>query len=204
MSLSIAKAAFFVISNSTALFDPDFPDFTIETLAHTVAEGDDLPKLVCRKSTETLVRAVVRQVRAARREQRCNHIAIICHADSYWESLKAGLELELSDLDFSVLIERGQRLDPQHKFTVLAKPEYIGGQEFEAVICVGLESGKVPKVTGTAVQLDEALSQQALRDIYLSFSRARQILRIVNELGSAPSPILQQAVDEGYIEIMAS
>jgi hypothetical protein len=67
------------------------------------------------------------------------------------------------------------------------------------VLAVGLEQGVVPpRVVGND-PLAAAVEQQALREMYLSFTRARFRLSIVNSAGSSPNAVLKEAERAGLL-----
>jgi len=82
----------------------------------------------------------------------------------------------------------------------VARPETIGGQEFDAVVAVGLEQGVVPPRVSSNQALSVALEQQALREMYVSFTRARFRLILVVSHRSAPTAIIAAAARAGFIE----
>ena len=96
--------------------------------------------------------------------------------------------------------KRGERVDTQAPIIVISRPEAIGGQEFDAVIAVGLEKGVVPPIVNHHIGLQTALEQQSLREMYLSFTRARYVLIILNSNGSQPTTVLKAAISSGLLE----
>lgn len=188
----IAQLAFFVIQHATDLFGADFPEFPRPA---SPGPEDDAPFPTIIKSdldsvTETTA-VIVSRLRANRRQ-----IAVVCFSDKYWNSLRDDLRHEPH---FRTLEGRGESLPlPSQPLVVLAKPNSIGGQEFDAVICVGLEQGVVPLRIQGNDSLTVALEQQALREMYLSFTRARRELVFPFGRGSAPTSILQAASDSGW------
>lgn len=63
------------------------------------------------------------------------------------------------------------------------------------MIVVGLESGTVPPRTQGSVALRATLDEWALREMYLSFTRAREAVVVINGPGSQPSPLLKEVLD---------
>lgn len=191
---AILDLAFYVIQRSTQLFGPDFPDFT-RTASSVISDDHKLaaqPRIVTGGQLRgPLGKSVVRcatELRSANLRQ----VAIIVHAERYWENILS--ELRSSRLPIFVLSTRGEKIDPSQALIVLSKPEFVGGQEFDAVIAVGLEEGLVPpQVTGQD-SLQTGLEQRAIREMYVSFTRARYRLVILNSTGSSPTPILRDAV----------
>ncbi|HEY1976187.1 MAG TPA: UvrD-helicase domain-containing protein [Candidatus Baltobacteraceae bacterium] len=199
MTARIADLAFYVISQSTELFTLDFPDYTktTETPSHT-SDGSK-PHLERVGADEFLSNAVAQLVRDCRRDG-LRQIAIVCFNESYWLELEEKLKDKLKDLDFFPMLRRGER--PRgHSFTTLCRPAIVGGQEFDAVIAVGLEQGVVPKYVSNSA-LQTALEQQALRDVYVTFSRAKDRLTVLIGSQADPAPILRGAIEQGLLEVI--
>jgi UvrD/REP helicase N-terminal domain len=195
---SILRLAFFVIQRTTDLFGPDFPDFTGTTQpvipdSHPLAQ---LPRLG-RAGQEGIGAEALRQIHLLRKDN-LRQIGVVCHAERYWEEISNALSK--AGVPFIRLNQRGERLDTKAPLVALARPETIGGQEFDAVLAVGLEQGVVPPRVTSNQALSMALEQQALREMYVSFTRARFRLVLVNSYRSAPTAIIAEAIKAGYIE----
>jgi superfamily I DNA/RNA helicase len=196
---SIIRLAFFVIERSVDLFGPDFPDFT--SIAAS-AEPDTHPLAafpiieVVGKGTQKLGKFVVKRIRELRKAN-IRQIAVICHSDQYWDSLDT--ELRLTDLPLHIMLERGEKVSPDRPLVVLTKPLYSGGQEFDAVILVGLEQGVVPPRIIDNDALSSAVEQQAIREMYLTITRSRYQLIVVLSKGASLTSILQDAEHAGLL-----
>jgi len=195
---SILRLAFFVIQRTTDLFGSDFPDFTGTTQpvisdSHRLARQPEL-----RRATQNggLGAETVRQVDAMRRDN-IRQIGIVCHAERYWEEIHDAISK--ARLAFVLLNQRGERLDTSRPLVVLGRPDTVGGQEFDAVLAIGLEQGVVPPRVKANQALAVALEQQALREMYVSFTRARYRLILINTHRSAPTSIIADAVKKGFI-----
>jgi hypothetical protein len=199
---AILQLAFFVIQRTTDLFGSDFPDFTGTTEpvvpdTHRLAGPPELRRAALDSNVGD---EIIRQVNAFRRDN-IRQIGIVCHAERYWEEVLAAVSS--TDLPFIVLNERGERLDSSKPLVALGRPDTIGGQEFDAVLAVGLEQGVVPpRVNNHA--LAAALEQQALREMYLSFTRSRYRLVVVSSHSSAPTSILSEAAKKGLLKLTTS
>src|SRR5207244_2492923 len=123
---------------------------------------------------------------------------VVCHAERYWEEINN--TLSNCGISYVRLDQRGERLDTARPLVAVARPETIGGQEFDAVVAVGLEQGVVPPRVSSNQALSVALEQQALREMYVSFTRARFRLILVNSHRSAPTAIIAEAARAGFIE----
>jgi len=197
---SIIRLAFFVIQRSVDLFGPDFPDFTsiaqkMESDLHPLAAPPLIE--VAGEETQKLGKFVLKRIRELRKAN-LRQIAVICHADQYWDVLSE--ELRGTDLPLHVLLERGEKLSPDQPLIVLTKPPYSGGQEFDAVILVGLEQGIVPPRVVDNDALSSAVEQQAIREMYLAITRARYRLIVVLSTGASLTSILQDAERAGLLK----
>jgi hypothetical protein len=200
-TMAILKLAFFVIQRSTQLFGPDFPDFTQSAVS---VIGDDHkfaipPKIVTGGQLRGPLGKSVVKIASELRSENLRQVAIIVHAERYWDNIVA--ELRSSRLPLFVLSTRGEKIDPTQALVVVSKPDFVGGQEFDAVISVGLEEGLVPpQVTGQD-SLQAGLEQRAIREMYVSFTRARYRLVVLNSTGSGPTPILRDAMRANLLTI---
>ncbi|MGV8261023.1 hypothetical protein, partial [Pseudomonas aeruginosa] len=86
-----------------------------------------------------------------------------------------------------------------HPFVSLVKPAQVGGQEFDSVILVGLESGLTPPVIVDNQALATAVEQQVIRDMYLGITRARYRVVVVISKGNMPNKLLEKAAEAGLI-----
>lgn len=200
-TVDIVRLAFFVIQRSTDLFGVDFPDFTgiareMEPSSHPLASRPRVE--VAGDGSRALGRFVIKRVRALRKSN-LRRIAVICHADQYWDGLLS--EMKDARLPLQVLLQRGESLPPDEPIVVLTRPPYSGGQEFDAVVLVGLEQGVVPPRVVDNEALSAAVEQQNLREIYLAVTRAKYRLVVVLSAGSALTPILAEAVTAGYLDL---
>jgi hypothetical protein len=196
---AIVQLAFFVIQQSTDLFGPDFPDFTgiAENMveeSHPLAAPPSIE--VMPDGQDRLSRFVLKRIRALRKEN-IWRIAVICYAEQYWQPLLT--ELRSSSLPVPVLENRGERLPPADPVVALSRPAYVGGQEFDAVILVGLENGVVPPRVIDNDALAVAVEQQALRELYLGITRARYQVKVVLPKGTLVTPILAEAERHGIL-----
>ena len=85
---AIVELAFFVIQKTTDLFGPDFPDFTIVVESR---QQDNNPLaaipsiVVCNEEAKNFGRFVIRQIRQLRKRN-LRQIAVICHAETFWQN----------------------------------------------------------------------------------------------------------------------
>ncbi len=157
----IIELAFFVLQRTTDLFNADFPDYTSIGMSmapnqHPLAEVPTI--LECSDGARNLGKFIAKRVSDLRRSN-VRQIAVVCHADAYWKTLQDELNNN-KDLPLHVLRQRGENLTADQPLVVLSRPSYIGGQEFDAVIAVGLEQGVAPPSLRESPSLSATLEQQ--------------------------------------------
>ncbi|AVG16040.1 hypothetical protein CFN79_09345 [Chromobacterium vaccinii] len=197
---SIIKLAFFVIQRSTELFGPDFPDFTKSSELMVPDSYPLAAKPVIEEQSsdsQDFGKFVLKRVRDLRRSN-IRQIAVVCYAENYWSSLEECMSN--ADLPFQIITERGAKFPTDRPMVSLVKPSLVGGQEFDAVILVGLEAGVIPPVINDNLALSNAIEQQTIRDMYLGITRARYRVMVVLSRGAQPNRVIQQAKDANLIE----
>ncbi|MPY76305.1 MAG: hypothetical protein GEU87_18850 [Alphaproteobacteria bacterium] len=194
----IVDLAFFVIQRTTDLFGTDFPEFAADDVEGTLAREDgSVPLLIrCNEKAHSFSRFILKAVQKLR-ARNVRQISVICHAEIYWEALRS--ELEQSQLPLHVITQRGEKLSPDQPLVVLSRPSFVGGQEFDAVILVGLEQGVMPPRVVDNPPLSAALEQQTLREMYLAISRAKYSVVVASNREATPNSIIIDALKKGLI-----
>lgn len=195
----ILELCFHIIQQTTDLFGADFPDFTKETVSlvpdnHKLAEK---PLLVTGGEGWNIGKYVIGRAEKMRHAN-LRQVAVVIHAERYWSTVKAAAE-KYARTRVVELVKRGDPINSNSPVIVLSRPDAIGGQEFDGVIAVGLEEGLVPPSVGGHTGLGAALEQQALREMYLSFSRARYRVEVCNAVRSTPTALLASAIKSKLI-----
>jgi len=193
----ILRLAFHVISRTSDLFSAeDYPDFTTTTESY-VAENHPAaksPRFI--KWSEDSVASSILQTVAEIRTGLIRRIAIVILSDDYADIAK---QLRKLDPQVEELQRRGDISVSEAPITVVSRPAYVGGLEFDAVLAVGLEQGTTPSRIKGADALSFAITQQAYREIYLTFSRAKYQLYVGIRGRAEPTEILQEARTAGLI-----
>ena len=200
---AILKLAFHTIQKSTDLFDSSFPDFTTSSKSiikddHHLAKPPVLLTGGQARLPGRFAVKIAQRLRAANLRQIC----IVVFGDRYWNDITSALSETTHP--WKELIRRGDKIESRGPLLIATKPEFIGGQEFDAVICVGLEEGIVPPNVGSNHALAASFEQKALREMYVSFTRARYRLIIANSTNSNLSPLLRDAKGVCLFEEKAS
>ncbi len=196
-TIEIMRLAFHVISKTSDLFSVDeYPDFTAdpESFVSSVHPAAQSPRFVKWQAAD-VPNSILSTVSAIR-SGLIRRIAIVILSDDY-----DALSKKLRDLDSSIieLERRGDLSSSDAPMTILTKPAYVGGMEFDAVIAIGLEQGVTPSRVKAAEALSFAVTQQAYREMYLTFSRARYQLYVGIRGRVEPTEVLQEARAAGLI-----
>lgn len=130
-------------------------------------------------------------------------VAIIAFSPELFRELCAKASAENKPVE--ILKERGdvevvKRAKQSGRF-VLAMPEYVGGLEFDGVVLVGVDEGRVPP-SGTQSNESRAfLNFTAHNKLYVAITRARYRVLIAGTRGRGPSPILNSALKNGALHV---
>ncbi|WP_336979887.1 UvrD-helicase domain-containing protein [Altererythrobacter fulvus] len=88
---------------------------------------------------------------------------------------------------------------------VLSLPDYVGGLEFDGVVLVGVDEGRVPPSPSSQHSQSKAyLSFAAHNKLYVAVTRARYQVAILGVRARGPSGILKSALDAGALEKLNS
>lgn len=83
---------------------------------------------------------------------------------------------------------------------VLSLPDYVGGLEFDGVVLVGVDEGRVPPLSeGRHAQSKAYVTYSAHNRLYVAVTRARYRVAILGVQARGPSSILKTALDSGAI-----
>lgn len=84
---------------------------------------------------------------------------------------------------------------------VLSLPDYVGGLEFDGVVLVGVDDGRVPPSPSSQHAQSKAyLTFAAHNKLYVAVTRARYQVAILGVQARGPSAILKSALDGGALE----
>lgn len=96
------------------------------------------------------------------------------------------------------LLDRGDVCDI-NKIT-LSSPYSINGLEFQGVILIGVDDGRVPQTSGTSDISKHFLMYSSYNMLYLSISRARYMVSVLGSKLNGISPCLEHSIAAEYIE----
>lgn len=88
----------------------------------------------------------------------------------------------------------------ENKF-VLASPYSVNGLEFQAVILIGVDEGRVPQTIGTDDISQHFVRYSAYNLLYLVSSRAKYRLILLGSNLNGRSSCLEHSIEAGYLEV---
>jgi hypothetical protein len=84
---------------------------------------------------------------------------------------------------------------------VLGHADFVGGLEFQAVVIVGVDGGRVPPSTGNEnVSSKSFLSYVSHNRLYVAISRARYRVELLGEKARGPSRLIASAIEAGLVK----
>jgi superfamily I DNA/RNA helicase len=195
---AILRLAFHIIQRTTDLFGPDFPNYTelsksVTPDNHKLARTPSLLRTPPGKKLPEAVADLVRELRKSNVRQ----IGVVTMNERHIPALLSAV----NDTGAQVIQiqHRGQRLDTRKPVVAVSPTHLVGGQEFDAVVVVGVESSVFPpRVSQDSLAV--ALEQEGLRRLYLAFTRARYQVHVVIDANANVSHLLRSALDVGLIQ----
>ena len=84
---------------------------------------------------------------------------------------------------------------------VLASPYAINGLEYQAVILIGVDEGRVPQTHGTSDISQHFVRHAAYNLLYLTSSRAKYRLLILGSSLNGISSCLEHSIESKYLDV---
>ena len=206
-SPDIVDLAFSVTSAGATLFTNFDDPLKLAGSMFTVDEERKCapPSLASYRSDDDLIAGAFTRAENLVKEMdtsRCD-VALVAFSDELFRKAEAYAREQNKPVE--VLKQRGdievvQRAQKSRKF-VLSTPEYVGGLEFDGVILLGVDEGRVPPAQ-TMDSADSAnfLSYAFHNRLYVAITRARYRLEILINKLRGPSSLLHGAIQSGLLK----
>ena len=162
-------------------------------------ERVERPKLLMYNNDEQLIEGLNQVVNKYVKMLQCrlSDIAIISF-DEKWLSQEGIAILEKKTGKQFNTLDTSNAFDTA-KLT-LSSPYSINGLEFQGVIMIGVDDGRVPQTFGTSDISKHFIMYSAYNMLYLAISRARFMVTIMGSELNGVSPCLEHSLDAGYLE----
>lgn len=113
----------------------------------------------------------------------------------YGESQKKPFEQLVRRGDYSTVT----KAEKQNRY-IVGYIDYIGGLEFDAVVIVGVDKGRVPQVTSTESRIYQ--NYEWHNRMYVAITRAKYAVVILGNKSRTPSTLLQNAISNNRIVLV--
>ncbi|MBY8026240.1 UvrD-helicase domain-containing protein [Vibrio fluvialis] len=207
-SANITRLASIITSSGTALFT----NF-IDPLAHASGVQYDIEEfqpeyILYDESTLSIHQKAISIANGAQGELGClKHKIVIIYFDRLlFEEAKE--EFSQSNKTVSCLLERGdisviEEAKSKNDF-IIAMADYVGGLEFDAVILVGVDKGRLPREDRSISSTSKIFNNYTAHNkMYVAITRATKMVKILGDSRKGISPLLDSAVDDGAITVVA-
>jgi superfamily I DNA/RNA helicase len=205
-SPEIVDLAFSVTSSGATLFT-NFDDPL--KLASSMLTGEEErkcspPQLLMYATDELMVEDAFRRADQLANDMETGRsgVALVAFTDELFRSAQAYSELHNKPVE---LLKRRGDIDVIHRAEksgrfLLSTPEYIGGLEFDGIVLLGVDEGRVPP-TKTLQSADSAnfLAYSSHNRLYVAITRARYRVEILASKQRGPSPLLKTALHAGIL-----
>ena len=201
-SPQIAELCASIAASGTLMFGANFANpYNNPQYCFTSSDEEktERPKLIMYDNDDQLVENLNRIISEYVKTLQCKlcDIAIICFDEKWLSQDGVALLEKETGKQFNVLDKNDER-DPA-KLT-LSSPYSINGLEFQGVILIGVDEGRVPQTSGTSDISKHFIMYSAYNMLYLAISRARFMVTIMGSKLNGTSSCLDHSLDAGYLE----
>lgn len=200
-SQEIAELCASITSSGAALFNAFINPYKAATSGFTAREDSFCrhPKLYMYNSDKEMMSSLKNHVDDMIKTFQCspNEIAIIVFGQ---DGIDSEMISENSGHSVIELISKNSIAgnSKEKNSLVLSTPENINGLEFNGVILVGVDEGRVP-ITSQSDISENFMRFKALNQLYLACSRARFQVRILGNLSRGISSCLNYSLENGTL-----
>lgn len=206
-SASITELASMITSSGTSLFT----NF-VDPLAHASEVQTELEEFqpeyfLYNESTMSIHQKAISLANQAQKELACmKHKIVIIYFDRLiFEDAK--VEFYKNNKSVSCLLNRGDIEiieEAKNKNTyVIAMADYVGGLEFDAVILVGVDKGRLPREERSISSVSHTFQNYTAHNrMYVAITRATKMIKILGDSRRGVSPLLLNAIERKIITVI--
>ncbi len=195
-----------IAASGTLMFDARFANpynSGMKTQTNFTGEEEvksEKPKLYLYANDEEMIVSLKDHISKLINDLHCkpNDIAIVSFDYSLASKTDVWKSLETTSFGFDRLCA-SMKTD-SHKCLV-ATPYDINGLEFQAVILLGTDEGRVPQKTGVGDISQNFLKYSAFNMLYLAASRAKYRLLLLGNKLNGPSSCLEHSLSANYLDL---
>lgn len=192
-----------IAASGVLMFREQFSNPYHETHSNFLPEDEaksEVPALYEYDSDEEMLASLDQHLQDIVRSLRCSprDIAVIAFDSKFYSA--QGMEdiCRRTGRNF-VSLSAGQRNDKGAENYILASPYDVNGMEFQAVILLGVDEGRVPQTMGTSDISQHFIKYSAYNLLYLTASRAKYRLIILGNRLKGRSSCLTHSLKAKYL-----
>lgn len=206
-SPEIVNLAFAILSSGATLFT-NF-DNPMEAAASGFTEAEERlcadPVYFNVPSEEELIAAAFDRAEALQKELNCRRSDILIVSLSTQIVKDLGAYAQVKNKPLLVLKKRGDatavEAARESAQWVIGHADFVGGLEFQAVVIVGVDAGRVPPSNDDEnISSKSFLSYVSHNRLYVSVSRARYRVEMLGEKARGPSRLISAAITSGLVK----
>ncbi|QGZ66949.1 UvrD-helicase domain-containing protein [Paraburkholderia acidisoli] len=207
-SPEIVNLAFSVTSSGATLFTNFHDPLAAASSAFTEAEERKCqpPKYVMYPTDEAMIAGAfeVADVLASEMQSTRGDIALIVFGSELFAEVErqargANKPVELLKHRGDMAVVRQARSSGRF---VISTPDYVGGLEFDAVILIGVDKGRVPpKVSAESADSENFVSYATHQRLYVAITRARYRIALLGVKARGMSDVLGNAAKHGLLQL---
>lgn len=114
---------------------------------------------------------------------------LVNHIERYLKSLNKPHVILQSRSDEQAI----KKAKEENKF-VLSQIDYVGGLEFDAVVIIGVDDGRVPPIKKSRDEAYHIISYAWHSKLYVAVTRARYAVKLLGDISRGPSSLLHSSI----------
>ncbi|WP_368888190.1 UvrD-helicase domain-containing protein [Proteus columbae] len=205
-SASITKLASMITSSGTSLFTNFIDPLANASEIQTELEEFQPIYTLYNEDSMSIHQKAIRLANDAQKELGCmKHKIIIIYFDRLlFDDAKS--EFAQHNKTVSCLLERGdiaviEEAKNKNDF-IVAMADYVGGLEFDAVILVGVDKGRLPREEHSNSSTSKTFQNYVAHNrMYVAITRATKIVKILGDERRGASPLLLNAIEQKAITV---
>ena len=194
-----------VAASGVLMFHENFSNPYLNTqssFSHDEEKKSKVPELYQYDSDEQMVASLNRHISDIMKELQCKQedIVIIGFDEKFYTADGIEQICKRTGRHF-ISLASVQKTDKRNvqDGCIVASPYDINGMEFQSVILLGVDEGRLPQTTGTSDISQHYIKYSAYNLLYLSASRAKYRLLILCNRLKGRSSCLNHALEENYL-----
>jgi superfamily I DNA/RNA helicase len=206
-SASVTKLASMITSSGTSLFT-NFIDPLAQAAEVQVDLQEFQPEYVLHdESLSSIHQKAIDLANKSQSTLACmKHKIVIIYFDRLlFEDAKT--EFELNNKSVSCLLERGdieviEQAKNKNDY-IIAMADYVGGLEFDAVILVGVDKGRLPREDRSISSASKTFQNYTAHNrMYVAITRATKMIKILGDSRRGVSPLFENAIEQKTITVI--